>query len=71
MFNLHRILMQRWSFQQATVLCFVEFASEFDSVDGDSLWHIMTADGMSQKLLGLIKVYCSSTKMKVRATGSD
>ncbi len=54
MHNLHRILMQRWSFQQATVLCFVEFASIFDSVDGDSLRQIMAADGMPQKLMGLI-----------------
>ncbi len=63
--------MQRWSFQQTSVLCIVEFASVFDSVGGDSLWHIMAAGGMPQKRLGLIKAYCSSTKMKVRATGSD
>ncbi len=69
--NDQRILMERWSFQQATVLCFVEFALVFDSVDGDSLWQMMAADGMPQKLLGLIKAYCSSTKMKVRANGSD
>ncbi len=37
-------LEQRWSFQQATVMCFVDFASAFDSVDRDSLWRIMAAD---------------------------
>ncbi len=69
--NLRRILEQRWSFQQATVMCFVDFASAFDSVDRDSLWRIMAADGMPPKLLRLIKAYYSSTKMKVRASGSD
>ncbi len=32
---------------------------------------IMAPDGMLQNLLGLIKAYCSSTKMKVWASGSD
>ncbi len=71
MHNLRRILEQRWSFQQATVMCFVDFASAFHSVDRDSLWQIMAADGMPPKLLRLIKAYYSSTKMKVRASGSD
>ncbi len=52
-------------------MCFIDFASAFDSVDKDSLWRIMAADGMPPKLLRLIKAYYSSTKMKVRATGSD
>ncbi len=46
-------------------------ASAFDSVDRDSLWQIMVADGMPPKLLRLIKAYYSSTKMKIRASGSD
>ncbi len=62
---------KRWSFQQATVMCFVDFASAFDSVDRNSLWRIMAADGMPPKLLRLIKAHYSSTKMKVRAGGSD
>ncbi len=41
MHNLRRTLEQRWSFQQATVMCFVDFASAFDSVDRDSLWRRM------------------------------
>ncbi len=32
MHNLCRALWQRWSFQQATVVCFEEFASVVDSV---------------------------------------
>ncbi len=52
-------------------MCFIDFASAFDSVDRDSLWPIMAADGMPPKLLRLIKAYYSSTKMKVRATGTD
>ncbi len=71
MHNLRRTLEQRWSFQQATVMCLVDFGSAFDSVDRDSLWRIMAADGIPPKLLRLIKAYYSSTKMKVRASGSD
>ncbi len=54
-----------------SVMCFVDFASAFDSVDRDSLWHIIAVDGMPPKLLKLIKAYYSSTNMKVRASGSD
>ncbi len=71
MHSLRRTLEQRWSFLQATVMCFVDFASAFDSVDRDSLWRIMAAEGMPPKLLRLIKAFYSSTKMKVRASGSD
>ncbi len=60
-----------WNFQHATVMCFVDFASAFDSVDRDSLWQIMAVDGMPPKLSRLIKAYYASTKVKVRASGSD
>ncbi len=62
---------QCWSFLQVTVICFVHFASAFDSVDRDSLWRIMVADGMPPKFLRLIKAYYSSIKVTVRASGSD
>ncbi len=52
-------------------MCFADFASAFVSVDRDSLWPIMAADGMLPKLLRLIKAHYSSTKMKVRASGID
>ncbi len=71
MHSMRRTLKQRWSFQQATVICFIVFASAFVTVDRDSLWRIMAADRMPPKLLRLIKAYYSSTKMKVRASGSD
>ncbi len=71
MHNLRNTLEQRWSFQQATVMCFVDFAFAFDSVDRDSLWEIMAADGVPPTLLRLIKAYYSSTKMMVRASGID
>ncbi len=51
-------------------MCFVDFDSAFDSMDIDSLWRIMAADGMPPKLLTLIKAYYSSTKMKVMASVS-
>ncbi len=71
MHNRRRALEQRWRFQQATVMSFVDFASAFDSVDRDSQWRIMAADGMPPKLLRLIKAYYSSTRMKVKESGSE
>ncbi len=52
-------------------MCFVDFDSAFDSANRDSLWRIMAADEMPPKLLRLIKANYASTKMKVRASGSD
>ncbi len=46
MHNVCPSLEQRWSFQQATVVCLESFASAFDSVDRDFQWWIMAADGM-------------------------
>ncbi len=71
MHSLRLTLEQCWSFQQAIVMCFVDFASACDSVDRDPLRWMMAADGMPLKLLRLIKAYYSSTKMKVSASGSD
>ncbi len=71
MHNLRRALNQRWSFQQATVMCFVYFAYAFDSVDVDSLWRIMAVDGMPPIVLRLVKAYYSSTKITVKASGID
>ncbi len=48
--NLRRTLEQRWSFQQAAVMCFVDFATAFDSVGNHSLRRIMATDGMPQTL---------------------
>ncbi len=55
------------------LLCFVDFAAALDSVDRDSFWRIMAADGMppTPELLRLIRTYYASTKMKIRASGSD
>ncbi len=61
MLNLRGTLGQLWSFQQATVMCFVDFASALDSVDRDSLWRIMTANGLSPEILRLIKAYYAPT----------
>ncbi len=52
------------------LLFFVDFATVFESMDRDSLWRIMAADGMPFKLM-LIKAYYTSTKMKFRASGDD
>ncbi len=38
--NPHHTLEQRWRFQQATVMCFVDGDAAFNSVDRDSLWRM-------------------------------
>ncbi|CAE1265741.1 unnamed protein product [Acanthosepion pharaonis] len=68
-FSLRRTLEQRWAYQQPTVLCFVDFATAFDSVDRGSLLRIMEADGMPAKRL--IKGYYQSTRARVRAYGEE
>ncbi len=68
MHNPRRTLEQRWSYHNATALCFIGIASAFDSVDRDSLWRIVAADGIPTRLSRLIK---ASTKMKVKVSGGD
>ena len=69
-FCLRRTLEHRWCYQQPTVVCFVDFAAAFDSIDRNAIWQIMEANGIPQKLLSLIKSYYSNTRSKVRCYGS-
>ena len=70
-FSLQRTLEQRWAYQQPTVLCFVDFAASFDTVDNGALWRIMRGDGMPEKLLRLVKGYYQSTRARIRAYGEE
>ena len=65
-FCLRRTLEHRWSYQQPTVVCFIDFAAAFDSINRSAIWQIMEADGIPKKLLNLIKSYYESTRSKVR-----
>ena len=71
LFTLRRILEHRYSFQQPTTACFVDFRAAFDSVDRDSLWRIMLADGMPAKFVNLMQSYYAFTRGRVRAYGTD
>ena len=71
LFNLRRVLEQRWAYQQPTVACFIDFKSAFDSVDRESLWRTLHMDGMPDKLLRLIKAYYQSTTTRVRVYGQE
>ncbi len=42
--NLCRTLEQRWRFQQATIMCYVDFASTLDSMYGYPIWRIMAVE---------------------------
>ncbi len=67
MHNIRLTPEQCWRFWHATVLCFVDFASTFNSVDRDCRWGIIAVERIPAKLLRLIKVYYASIKTKVRA----
>ncbi len=45
MHNGRHKLEQRWSYQQATIMRFVDFAFAFDSVERQLLWLSMVAKG--------------------------
>nr|VZI24942.1 unnamed protein product [Spirometra erinaceieuropaei] len=64
-FALRRILEFRHSYQQPTAVCFVDFAAAFDSVHRESLWRIMALDGVSAKIIAMIKAYYRSTTARV------
>ena len=68
-FCIRRILEHRWCYQQPTVVCFIDFAAAFDSVDRFSLWQIMKADGVPEKLIRLLRAYYLNTKARVRVYG--
>lgn len=70
-FTLRRVLEHRFAFQQPTIACFVDFRAAFDSIDRESLWKIMVADGTPPKLVNLIKSYYSLTKARVRVYGEE
>nr|VZI41908.1 unnamed protein product [Spirometra erinaceieuropaei] len=59
-FTLRRILEFRHSYQQATAVCFVDFAAAFDSVHRESLRRIMALDGVPAKFISMIKAYYRS-----------
>ena len=70
-FTLRRILEHRFKFQQPTAACFIDFRAAFDSVDRESLWKVMLADGIPPKFIRLLKAFYSSTKARVRAYGAE
>lgn len=70
-FILRRVLEHRWSFQQPTVACFIDFKAAFDSVKREALWKIMEKDGLPTKLLRLIKAYYTATRTRVGVYGQQ
>nr|VZI23456.1 unnamed protein product [Spirometra erinaceieuropaei] len=64
-FTLRRILKFSHSYQRPTAVCFVDFAAAFDSVRRGSLWWIMALDGVSPKILTMVKASCRSTGAQV------
>ncbi len=59
--TMRRTLENHWNFMEATIMCFVDLASAFNSASKGSLWRIMAVDRMLPKLLKFIKAYYAST----------
>nr|VZI48135.1 unnamed protein product [Spirometra erinaceieuropaei] len=53
------------SYQQPTAVCFVDFATTFDSVHREFLWRIMALDGVPPKITVMIKVYYRSITARI------
>ena len=70
-FTLRRVLEHRYKYRQTTTACFIDFRAAFDSVDRESLWLILKADGLPDKLINLLKSYYSSTRARVRVYGEE
>lgn len=70
-FTLRHILEQRSKYQQKTYICFIDFKAAFDSIHRDSLWTLMSSDGVPPKLLRLMQEYYSSTSATVRLKGQE
>ncbi|MES9976207.1 MAG: reverse transcriptase domain-containing protein [Candidatus Thiodiazotropha sp.] len=70
-FTLRRILEHRYKYQQPTSACFVDFRAAFDSIDRNSLWKLIYADGMPGKLVNLLKSYYATTQSRVRMYGEE
>nr|VZI39074.1 unnamed protein product [Spirometra erinaceieuropaei] len=64
-FTLRRIFEFRYTYQQPTAVCFIDFAAAFDSVHRESLWRIMALDGVPAKIIAMIKAYYRSTTARV------
>ncbi|BHF83035.1 hypothetical protein SprV_0802617600 [Sparganum proliferum] len=47
----------RYSYQQPTAVCFIDFAAAFDSVHREFQWRIMALDAVAPKNIAMIKAY--------------
>nr|VZI41275.1 unnamed protein product [Spirometra erinaceieuropaei] len=64
-FTLRPTLKFRHNYQQPTAFRFVDFVAAFDSVHRESLWRIMTLDGVPAIIIAMIKAYYFSTTARV------
>ena len=68
-FTLRQVLEQRHSFQQLTMVVFLDFKSAFDSVDRQALWQCLTLKGVPSKILFLLKSLYTNSRGRVRVYG--
>ena len=54
-FTFRQILEQRNEFHQPTIIAFIVFKAAFDNVHRISIWKLMKADGLPDKILHLIQ----------------
>lgn len=69
MFLLKQIMEKRWEYAQSVHCLFVDFAKAYDSIDRETLYHILTSYQVPKKLVRMIKIATGTSRMRVRAGG--
>ncbi|MDY6929965.1 MAG: reverse transcriptase family protein [Pseudomonadota bacterium] len=69
LFSIRRLLEHRSSYQQPTIICFIDFTAAFDSVHRTALWRLMELDGVPVKIINLLKAYYNQTRANVQVYG--
>ena len=68
-FALRQILELRHSFQQPTLVVFLDLKSAFDSVDRQTLWQCLSVKGVRSKCLSIFKALYVNPRGRVRVYG--
>jgi len=68
-FALRQILELRHSFQQPTLIVFLDLKSAFDSVDRQALWQCLSIKGVPSKFLSILKALYANPRGRVRVYG--
>ena len=69
-FNLRCLLQNRHEYRRPTMVAFIDFKAAFDSVHRPTLYKLLAADGMSPKLVNMIKLLYEPSRSCVKINNS-